>query len=130
MKVLVLEDDPNRIRTFRFKFDPSFEVMYVTTAQGGIDLLGIHQFDAIFLDHDLGGEQFVDTENTNTGSEVVRWLRVHGTRNDPYLVIHSLNFPASKNMHADLLSAGFNFVYRIPFTKLVDSYLDDPSFLK
>jgi CheY-like chemotaxis protein len=130
MKVLVLEDDPNRIRTFRFKFDPSFEVMYVTTAQGAIDLLTENQFDAMFLDHDLGGEQFVDTDNENTGSEVVRWLLVHSISNDPYIIVHSLNRPAATGMVENLLWADFKFVYQIPFDELIEKYLDDPSFLK
>lgn len=130
MKILVLEDDPIRIRTFRFKMDPGYDVMYVTTAQGAIDLLTENQFDVIFLDHDLDGEEFVDMKNINTGSEVVRWLRAHGTTNDPYIVVHSLNSPAAENMAEGLKTAGFNFIYRIPFTKLVDSYLDDPCFLK
>jgi hypothetical protein len=45
------------------------------------------------LDHDLGGEIYVDTNYSNTGSEVVRWIE----KNKPdikEIVVHSYNSSA------------------------------------
>lgn len=134
MKILVLEDDQNRIDTFRTKLS-RHTLVFVETAADAIALIQSETeagtaFDVIFLDHDLGGETCIDTKNTNTGSGVVRWmLSYQRTLGQPHVIIHSMNTPAAESMQVNLETNGFDFVYRIPFTQLVSSYLDDPSFL-
>jgi len=130
LKILILEDDINRIRTFAAKLSPDrFDVVFVTTARGATDHLEALDFDVVFLDHDLGGDVYVDPSNENTGSGVVRWiLQNMESVGQPTFVIHSLNTPAAEAMERDLGSP-FEHVYRIPFTQLVSNYLDDPTFL-
>ena len=133
MKILILEDDNNRIVKFRDKLS-RHALLFVNSAADAIKLLlnEGETFDMIFLDHDLGGEVYVDSSNTNTGSEVVRWLISDQDRImiQPYIIIHSLNYPAAQEMQLNLTNYGYKYVYRIPYTKLVSDYLDDPHFLE
>lgn len=132
LSVLVLEDDLNRVDIFKRKLGGRFDLCFVETAMDAIVAIQSEDFDVIFLDHDLGGEVYVSTEDTNTGSEVVRWMiAYHGAlfTYNPYVIIHSLNTPAAEDMERKLKSADFPFVYRIPFTALKQKFLDDPSFL-
>lgn len=107
LKILILEDDMNRVREFTNRFVEFYEettkcckVDHVETAQDCIDKLSEKEYDCIFLDHDLGGEVYVDEENTNTGSEVARWLRVNKNQfqKDCPIIIHSLNPAGRANM--------------------------------
>lgn len=135
LKILILEDDQNRIDTFRTKLS-RHTLFFVSTAADAIAWIRSEAeagaaFDVIFLDHDLGGEAFVNTNNKNTGSEVVRWLTSYqGVLEQPYIIIHSMNHPAAASMQAALEAKGFEFIYRIPFIQLVSKFLDDPSFLQ
>lgn len=97
MKVLVLEDSPQRVYEFRQRFlEIGWVGTFVDKAQEAIDLLKKKSFDIIFLDHDLGGETYVDPNNKNTGSEVARWLSENPT--ESVVIIHSLNAPAAHHM--------------------------------
>lgn len=72
--------------------------------------------DYVFLDHDLGGREFVDSTDENTGAEVVRWI----AENKPSVgtfVVHSLNPPAGNRMAEDLRGMGYA-VIRAPFINL------------
>jgi hypothetical protein len=131
MRILILEDDPNRVHTFMTKLGMQHELVCVNTAAAAIDMLHDADVDSsidlVFLEHDLGGEVYVDTKNKNTGSEVVRWLTRQSLNVPCPIILHSLNEPASRSMQLSLLDRGFE-VHRIPFTQLVD-HLDDPSFI-
>jgi len=114
MKVLILEDDINRINEFRKRFIGIAMPVFVDTAKDAIDFIKANAWlahDMICLDHDLGGETYVDTAYKNTGSEVARYLFVNPV--DAAIIIHSLNTPAADFM-ADLL-ADSHLVFRIPF---------------
>lgn len=133
MRIFILEDDHERIKTFRSKLI-GHELVVAETAQQAINILGTHKdattrdsrFDLIFLDHDLGGEQMVTTSGRNTGSEVVRWMTLEMGK-CPSVIIHSLNTPAAIEMQNKLCDIGID-CHRIPFTTLV-SRLDDPTFI-
>lgn len=126
MRIFILEDDQIRIQAFRAKL-ASHDLTFAETAQDAITILGSNFFDAIFLDHDLGGEQMVGTEGANTGSEVVRWMCQH-QENVCHVVIHSLNTPAANDMYDKLSNIGM-VCQRIPFTRLV-RLMDDPNFIQ
>ena len=132
MKILILEDDLNRIETFKVKLGLQHELTFVDTAEAAIEELH-EKFDVVFLDHDLGGEQMVDTADENTGSEVVRWLTETEKGNSHVFtsfIIHSMNLPAAKSMENTLkYHFSKDYVHRIPFTSLVTNYLDDPSWI-
>lgn len=129
MRILILEDDMNRIDLFGQKLCANqFDITYVTTAAEAIALLDQEEFDLVFLDHDLGGQTYVNTADTNTGSEVVRHMTRPTYLKTPVVIIHSMNEPAAKSMEHALVYEGFE-THRIPFTKLV-VHLDDPSFIQ
>jgi CheY-like chemotaxis protein len=129
LRILILEDDMQRIETFGQKLCVNeHNITYVTTAAEAIRWLDEDEFDLVFLDHDLGGKVYVDTNEKNTGSEVVRHMTQPTYVKSPVVIIHSLNTPAAKSMEHALAYEGYE-VHRIPFTQLVDKYLDDPFFI-
>lgn len=115
MNVLFLDDNDFRCQTFR-SFVPFGTI--VNEAQECIDKLSEKDYDIVLLDHDLGGEVYVNSEEKNTGMEVVRWI----VENKPRIgkvVVHSLNSGAALNM-GDKLTSQEYVTYIIPFTSLVD----------
>lgn len=94
MKILVLEDNIERIKQFRDSFKNLTDVeqvVYCDNAQNCIELLKKEKYSLIFLDHDLGGDAFVDIQNKNTGSEVARWIEQNPLEVGQQVVIHSSN---------------------------------------
>jgi len=113
MNILFLDDDEKRIDTFGKKIYPDFANI-VTTASTAIQYLNsIPSWDYVFLDHDLGGEQLVDSNRKDCGMEVVRWIVQHKPNIDQ-IVVHSWNSPAGNEMVAKLRDAGYNAEYK-PF---------------
>lgn len=103
VKVLLLEDDKTRIEYFKKRFrendDIHFDVCYVDTAKDCISALQEQEFCLFLADHDLGGEVYVDVNNTNTGSEVARWIRDNPDKYKPMpVIVHSLNTSAAEYM--------------------------------
>ena len=131
MRILILEDSQERIDVFTdaLCFD-SHEIIIVETAEDAITYLEKDEFDLLMLDHDLGGECYVDTAEKNTGSEVVRWLTNSGYRSSPVIIVHSMNEPAARSMEHALAYDGFE-VHRIPFVQMIAmDYLNDPFFIQ
>jgi hypothetical protein len=113
VRILLLEDDFNRIKVFK-TLDPTITV--TNTANDCIEQLkNGGKWDILYLDHDLGGEIYVDTSNPNTGSEVARWLSNNPTELD-CIFIHSYNYPAVQHMTALLREYGYIVSLR-PFSK-------------
>jgi len=98
MKILVLDDNETRLRLFRQKFI-GHEILCVRTVKEAIKTLKKEGFDAVFLDHDLGGKENV-ASGPETGYEVAYWLSKHPEKKPPQIVIHSFNTVGSRNMHA------------------------------
>jgi len=102
MKILILEDDQERIKCFRDRFseikkDDLSLITYIENAQICIDMLSRNKFDFLFLDHDLDGRVYVSTDEENTGSEVARWIErnsdklVSESGKKTRIIIHSYN---------------------------------------
>ena len=122
MKILILEDSEQR--NFHFKEQlRQFEYTITETAQEAIEELKTNRFGLIFLDHDLGGEVYVDTRNTNTGSEVARWLVASDTPRSVGIIIHSMNLPAAREMEAVLRGGGFIHTTPYPYIQLINRIL-------
>lgn len=129
MKILILEDDPNRILTFRRSLIGQ-NLTIVETATEAIKELENPEsdFSIIFLDHDLGGKIFVSEADENTGSEVVRWM-ISNMETIPTVVIHSHNEPAALNMQSALKSRYSNTaIQRVPFIHL-KKLMESPNFI-
>lgn len=105
MNIFILEDDPNRQKLFMRKFI-GHEVVIVDNVTDAINELKAKPFDLIFLDHDLGGEIFVNSENENTGYQLAKWIKEQDQilKNSTF-IIHSLNPVGAQNIKAILPSA-------------------------
>lgn len=96
MRVLILEDDAERIAWFR---DHLVEPVVVSTAHEAIDRLKREKFDYVFLDYDLGPFMLNTagawTEPSGNGVDVARFLP---PTPEYRVVIHSQNQHAAKEM--------------------------------
>lgn len=103
MRAFVLEDSPERTKEFKKRFDKRFwDYVMVPDVASALKPLSTIEFDILFLDHDLGGEVYVDVMNKNTGSEIARWISENGLKGDPIIIIHSLN-PSGQSYMKSLL---------------------------
>jgi len=103
MKVLVVEDDQNRI--VKFKRDlVGHDVDYAEDAGPAINFINNNTYDLIFLDHDLGGETYVPSSNRNTGYQVAKAIK-KTSNESAYIIIHSCNTVGAYNIKAELPKA-------------------------
>jgi len=111
-RILFLDDDPDRARAFLGRHP---EAVWVQTAGECIARLA-ERWDQVHLDHDLGGEIFVDSSRDDCGMEVVRWLCSQPQEPLPntWFFVHSHNADAADLMVRSLLQYGYQAVYR-PF---------------
>jgi hypothetical protein len=100
MRILILEDDENRNVYFRRNFAPN-EIVITDDSKECIKLLVDENWDMLFLDHDLGGQQMVSS-GENTGYEVAQFLEENSIFVPPRVVIHSFNPIGARNMHQAL----------------------------
>lgn len=111
-RLLFLDDDPARAEVFLAE-NP--HAVWVQTAAECITRLE-EDWDEVHLDHDLGGERFVDDSREDCGMEVVRWLclvsRPHLGR--AQFFVHSHNPYAATVMGMELMTAGYKAELR-PF---------------
>jgi hypothetical protein len=111
-RILFLDDDPQRAEIFLAQ-NP--EAVWVETVDACIARLE-EEWDEVHLDHDLGGERFVDLSRDDCGMAVVRWLclspRPHLVRT--HFLVHSHNPMAAKMMAMQIHVAGFRVESR-PF---------------
>jgi len=95
MKILVLEDDAERIHYFSKVF-----VKHELAIVNHVNMFAIlckKKFDIIFLDHDLGGEVYVESKHENTGYNACKFLVETINVNTP-IIVHSYNENGAKNM--------------------------------
>lgn len=121
--ILFLDDDSARTKTFVSYFP------FAKTAENTKQIISLieaeaekeRMIDYLFLDHDLGGNVYVDSESTDCGMEVVRqiiskdlckWLKC--------VIVHSLNEPAARSMCKALVEQDV-LTQRYPFTILSDA---------
>jgi len=108
MNILILEDDPTgtRIPAFKRKFVGHIAT-FVETTKDAIRLLNefpAGYWDILFLDHDLGGEEMVES-GPGTGYEVACWLEENPSKKPNRIYLHSLNPVGRQNMKRALPDA-------------------------
>ncbi len=112
MIVVFLDDDEQRQRLMLSHCPCTKQVW---DAQECMDVVRIlEHIDVLFLDHDLGGEVFVDSDQPNTGAEVARQLASDPHPSIDLIVIHSYNPVGACNMY-HLLEGCYRRVTRKPF---------------
>jgi hypothetical protein len=111
-RVLFLDDDPLRAEVFLAENPSAIWVQTVVDCLSRLE----EGWDEVHLDHDLGGERYVDHGREDCGMEVVRWLcleprpHLRATR----FYIHSHNGGAAAIMVSQMELAGFRVEFR-PF---------------
>lgn len=117
MKILILEDNPARVVIFEKSLSVRHSLNIVDNVEDakivvkGM-LLTKTPFDVIFIDHDLGGEVYVDSEEPNTGYQFAKWLAEKNIK--AQFVTHTLNPVGAKNICDALLGK----CIQVPFTAL------------
>ena len=93
VKILILEDNQERINVFRQKLEADgVEVMFTEIVDECIELLKDNEYQYLMLDHDLGGNIYVESDGDElTGWHVAKWLSEHPDRQPETIIVHSLN---------------------------------------
>ena len=109
---LFLDDDPARAAAFLARHP---DATWVQTAPECVARLA-ERWAEVHLDHDLGGEHYVDSDRADCGMEVVRWLTAAPRRHlaRARFTVHSHNMVAAYEMVGRLRAAGFRATAR-PF---------------
>ena len=107
MKILLLEDNPNRITYFQNALK-GHSVEVCRHAKAAKKALRKHQFDLIFLDHDLQGIP-ADPDSDNCGSAVARTIVDHHIAYRA-IILHTENDLGRDSMDA-ILPDAFIFPY-------------------
>jgi CheY-like chemotaxis protein len=123
MKILVLEDAQERIDWFK-KFLIGHEVDFVATTEEAFKLLDEKEYyDMIYLDHDLGGEIFVESGD-NTGyavaKKMVEDVSVYNKFRTAFVFIHSANYIGAGKMQALLMDKYKTIAF--PFLAMINHY--------
>lgn len=95
MKIFILEDNEYRMVKFRRELI-GHEIDHAATVEEGTGLVVANKYDLIFLDHDLGGEEFVDSFADNTGYKLAEFIASFTPNKETPCVVHSCN-PAGAN---------------------------------
>ncbi len=111
-RLLFLDDDPRRAEIFLTEHP---QAVWVETVVACIARLE-ENWDEVYLDHDLGGQQLVESANADCGMEVIRWLckepREHLV--STLFIVHTHNLVAALLMVMQMRCAGFTAEFR-PF---------------
>lgn len=99
MKILLIEDDAERIKVFKMMFS-EHHLDVTCNANYAIELIHKNKYDCILLDHDLGGTEvgYMHYLDDNTGYRVARCIPKSINYNT-YCVVHSWNPYSGKIMY-------------------------------
>lgn len=114
MRVLFLDDCPSRTEKFKSRW-PS-----ATCCQNAFEIISEIEkepVDILFLDHDLEGRVYQNSNEENCGMEVVRFLERYRPEVRK-IVVHTLNHEAGLKMTSKLQAAGYETLKR-PFTDFI-----------
>lgn len=119
--ILFLDDDSYRaaLAYQRWPENKKSNTIWCTTAEEAIGVLQDYDLEEAHLDHDLGGEHFVNSARENCGMQVVRWLEQRTSAElqklkDCHFTIHSWNIPAGKEMTERIAKLGLKAIQK-PF---------------
>jgi CheY-like chemotaxis protein len=105
MRIFVLEDSDYRINYFKSLFNKEGIILEIAnTVEEGKKLLSTQKsWDVIFLDHDLEGEIYVDSNYHNTGYQLAKYIRQYIEYDR--VILHTMNTVGAANMKAVLEDA-------------------------
>lgn len=112
MKVLFLDDDESRHDVVEH-WPSAGDVTHVRTVDQALKALRRERFDVVCLDHDLGGQQMVESHE-GTGYHVAQAIAKEPAWHLGRVIVHSWNPEGARRMAEKLREAGLDVV-RIPF---------------
>jgi hypothetical protein len=116
MKILILEDNQDRINKFKILFKNHDVCFCKTEFEARRACLDNKKtpFDILWLDHDLEGKIWEDSQKENTGYQFVKWMVDYGYQKNSLNYIHSMN-PIGANLMLNYLrDNGYDGIW-IPF---------------
>jgi len=124
--ILFLDDSPERaaVTYQRMSKEDRDSTIWCRTVQETITTLWDYRdvLTRVYLDHDLGGETYVNTKREDCGMEIVRYLEQLLIK-DPIefkrfeqikFIVHSWNITAGAKMRDRLITIGLNVDFK-PF---------------
>ena len=112
MRVFVLEDNSSRMVKFRRELIGN-RVDHAETLDAGREMILANKYDLIFLDHDLGGKEMVDSADEDTGYHLALIIASDDRNKETPCVVHSCNPAGADNMVRALPHA-----VKVPFPSL------------
>jgi len=109
-RILIIEDDPQRIEKFQLWLQHTQFVPMVANSGGqavGMFRYGAEAIAGICLDHDLNSNPRTDSDSWVSGSDVVQQILQKVPKHVPVLV-HSMNTIQAPGMVSKLSRAGFS----------------------
>lgn len=101
MKILILEDNPERIAKFKLLFKNQ-EVHYCDNVLDAYNECLKNKFGILLIDHDLGGKIWEDSNGENNGYQFVKMIVSAGLQKRSLNYIHSCN-PIGANLMLNYL---------------------------
>lgn len=112
MRVFILEDNSSRVGKFRRELIGSL-VDHAETLDAGREMIRENKYDLIFLDHDLGGKEMVNSADEDTGYHLALFIAADDKNKKAPCVVHSCN-PAG----ADNIVGVLPHAVKVPFPSL------------
>lgn len=105
----ILEDNSDRITIFndifKNRFGDNYQIYHSDNVEKAKAIFADHYpFDTIFLDHDLGGQIYVDSKEKNTGYSFALWIEENYKKSikNKQIIIHSMNSVGANNINSVL----------------------------
>lgn len=117
MKILILEDNDKRIEIFKRKLKNHQLYICKDITKAKKIVKQNNDIELYFLDHDLGGEVYVDSLEENTGYRFAEFLVANNIHAN--FITHTLNPIGARNICGILYGCKY-----IPFCNLFDD-IDD-----
>ena len=114
MKILILEDNHYRIEKFEKLFKNQDIYMFDKFNFNLQEVCLKNEFQVLWLDHDLEGKIWEDSDKENTGYQFVKWLVSNNLQRNALIYIHSMNPIGANRMLNCLKDNNYDGIW-IPF---------------
>lgn len=112
MYILILEDNDYRMTKFRRELI-GHRIDHAKTVKTCVEFILANKYDLIFLDHDLGGKEMVNSTDEETGYQVAVFIASFGENKKTPCVTHTCN-PAGADSIVNVLP----HAVKLPFPSL------------
>jgi hypothetical protein len=110
MKILILEDNPERIEKFKILFQNQ-KLFIFDNVLDAHNVCICNEFPVMFLDHDLDARMWVNSEEENTGYQFVKLLVSNDIQKNSLIYIHSSNPIGANQMLNYLKDNGYDGIW-------------------